>query len=64
MTHFYQLSPDAQVAQLASEEVLLARALARLREAEAFNAHGRPADSSCACRQWPCPCPCHRERKR
>jgi len=45
----------------AENEAALQRADAKVREsAEKFGPLGRPADSSCACQQWPCPCACHR----
>jgi len=47
-----------------ADEAKLQEAQARLREsAEKFGPLGRPADSSCACRQWPCPCWCHKRDK-
>lgn len=46
-------------------EVALEAAKARVREsAEKFGPLGRPADSACACRRWPCPCACHVDRSR
>jgi hypothetical protein len=43
----------------------LEKAQARVREsAEKFGPLGRPADSSCACTQWPCPCQCHKDRSK
>ena len=46
------------------DEQALARAQASLKEAERFAPLGRPADSSCACDEWPCPCSCHKDRSR
>lgn len=33
-----------------------------LDDAAKLNAQGRPADSACRCREWPCACACHGPR--
>ncbi len=43
-----------------NEEALQAAKAKVQLSAEKFGPMGRPADSACACKTWPCPCACHR----
>ena len=45
-----------------NEEALQAAQAKVKLSAEKFGPLGRPADSACACKMWPCPCPCHKSR--
>lgn len=43
------------------DEAKLTAAQERIRDADKrFRALGRPSNSSCACKAWPCDCSCHR----